>query len=351
MESVTTHPSQPTLWCFLEGFIFDSNFVAPTAGSDFKIEAGEVTLATPGTFETVNFRQTYNAPPAVFVLPDTANPDPTAARIRNVTTTGFEMAAVESPTPIQGDVTTTVHYLAVDKGVHQFPDGTDMVVVDVPVSAVQHGNGVGGAESYASIIFPTPFATVPAVLTQIQDIANGSGNPTAPWLTTSIQSNSVTTGSFNVALQRSEVNDGNVTVPETVSYLAIEPGVITGFNDSAGAAVLLEALRTADNIVGFTTNPASCANNNFAQTYPAPPLVIGGTNSLDGGDGGWLRRCQVTTTGVRLLVDEDQDQNNERNHTTERAGLMVFSGGFDADFALVARLYHGRKPDLEWYSG
>ena len=332
-DNERNHPVESAdIVVFSQGFVFDSNFVPPTVGSDFKIEAGEVLLPTPASFETVTFQQTYAAPPAVFVLPDTANPDPTAVRIRNVTTSSFEMAAIESPTPAQGDVTTTVHYLAVDKGVHQFPDGTNMVVADVSTSAVQHGNGVAGAESFDNVLFPSPLTAIPAVLTQIQDIANGAGNPTAPWLTTAIQSNSISTGGFNVALQRSEVNDGNVSVAETVSYLAIEPGVITGFLDSMNNPVLLEALRTADNITGFTTNPASCANNNFGQTYPVPPLVIGAINSLDGGDGGWLRRCQVTTSGVRLLIDEDQDQNSERNHTTERAGLMVFSGEFAVDF-------------------
>ena len=312
----------------------------PTVDTIFKIEANTATLS-PGSFTTINFGQTYVTPPAVFLLADTNNPDPTTARIRNITTTGFDVVPVEPPGLVSNpDVSTTIHYVVAEKGLNQFPDGSVVLVDEASVSAIQHGNGVAGAESYQTISFPNTFGLVPAVITQIQGMANEPahtpGTPSAPWLTTAIESNSVTTSSFRVALERSEVNNGTVGSPETVAYMVMEPGLIASFNDKSGSPVLAEALITADNITGWGT----CNTNNFGRTYPAPPLVIGDGNRHDGGDGGWLRRCSVSITNVGLTYDEDQDQNTERSHTTENAGLIVFSQPFVTDFGAPIADWH-----------
>ena len=49
--------------------------------------------------------------------------------------------------------------------------------------------------------------------------------------------------------------------------------------------------------------------------------------AMDGNDGGWaiLRTASpLTTTSIRLSVDEDQLIDTERAHTTEQVGYIVF---------------------------
>ena len=54
--------------------------------------------------------------------------------------------------------------------------------------------------------------------------------------------------------------------------------------------------------------------------------MVANQNTRNGGDGGWLRRCGLSTSGVSLTVDEDTDRDTERQHTTERAGVFILDG-------------------------
>lgn len=63
---------------------------------------------------------------------------PQAIRIRNVTTTGFEAAQVE-PANVDGvQEAMTMHYLAVEPGTHELPDGTRVLADTVSTTKQQH---------------------------------------------------------------------------------------------------------------------------------------------------------------------------------------------------------------------
>ncbi len=303
----------------------------------WQIEAGAINLpAVPaggGAFVTVNFRQAYPAAPLVFVLPANENAEPAAVRIRNVTATTFELAQVEPAGASNGQPAATVHYLAIEPGNHLLPDGTRLSAGTLSTTAVQHGSGVGGGESWATVNFGTVFGAAPAVIAQIQTMVNESGSPpgsaSIPWLTVAMQN--VGTAGAQMALERSEVGDGGggaVSSAETIAYLAIEAGRVGSFTDGGGATITYESIRSADNIVGWAN---SCVATSFAAAFAAAPLVLANNNTHDGGDGGWLRRCSLSSAAVGLVVDEDQRRDAERSHTTERAGIIAFSAPFDAD--------------------
>ena len=72
--------------------------LAPCLAHAWKMEAGTLDLpATSGENElfSFSFKQTYASPPIVVALPTDDGPNASALRIRNVTSTGFEIAQVE----------------------------------------------------------------------------------------------------------------------------------------------------------------------------------------------------------------------------------------------------------------
>lgn len=322
-------------------FVVERAFDAEVVIENPTMEVVEVTLndttVTP-TFTSVTFQQTFTTTPLVFILPtNEGGTTPASIRIRNVTTTGFEVAQVE-PDSFDGPHSAmTVHYMAIQPGsgvspwAFAFPDGRLLEIGTHATQTVQHGSGVAGTEGWDTVNFSSSF-TAPAVLTAIQGMANESANPpvttSVPWITVAMQNVGGT--SFQVALERAEVASGSVSTNETIAYFAID-GDIQGSFASGAATILYESITSADNITGWDNN--NCAGNvgtavGFVNGYGIAPLVMGNQSRHDGGDGGWLRRCSLTAAQIGLTIDEDQFANAERSHTTEAANLLAFSEAF-----------------------
>ena len=322
-----------SLVVFSDAFIFDSE-VEPPEPEPLMMESRSVTLSL-GTATTIDFDQIYPSPPAVFVLGDDGNPEPSETRIRNVTVKGFEVFPAEPP--LRGNISptadqpTTVHYLAVTYGQHQFPDETRLEVGQVPIQTYQ-SKLLSGA-SWSRLNFLTAFSSTPAFISGIQTVENETSAPagrSVPWLTMAHED--LGASGIDLALDRAETMSGSISQPETVAYLAIQTGEIGTFVDNEGQSIDAEAQVTADDLAG-TVNCDAAA---FLQTYASPPRVIGSQVTRDGGDGGWLRRCSVSSTEVQLKIEEDWANDQDRNHTTERASFLVFSGDFAVDFSLRA---------------
>lgn len=322
-----------SLLAFSQAFTYDSESRPPVA-EPLMLESRSVTVQ-PGVAITISFEQVYPSAPAVFVLGDDTNPEPSSVRIRNVTEQGFDVVPVEPPlrpsySPT-GDQPTTIHFLAATYGQHQFPDGTRLEVGQLPLQAYQARNISGS--SWSRLNFLTAFTATPAFISHIQTMANETAAPggrSDPWL--SMAHDRLGASGVDLALERAETRSGTVSSPETVAYLAADAGVIGAFVDNDGQTITGEAQVTADRIRG-TVN---CDTVSFQQSYPSPPRVIGSQITRDGGDGGWLRRCSVSTSSVDLKIEEDWTGDRDRSHTTEQASFLVFSENFAVDFSLRA---------------
>jgi len=302
----------------------------------WKMESGTIDL--PNTYDIpefthVNFRQTYDVPPLVFAVATTYGENPCSLRVKNVTTTGFDISQVEPPPEDGPHYPMTVHYFAIEPGVHQLPNGIKIVAGTITTDVVQHGANVPGPEGWETINFPFEFDTTPIVLGFIQTMNSEEGNPpeepSVPWLTTAIDS--VTSTSFNVALERSEVAAGTVQ-EETIGYVAIDSGLQSSFYDNDGNLISFETIRTDAIFKGWGT----CNKATFNLTYSSPPNVVATKNSHYGGDGGWFRRCYLDETQVGFCVDEDRYNDSERRHIAEVGGILVFSQDFDASFYTIS---------------
>jgi hypothetical protein len=88
-----------------------------------------------------------------------------------------------------------------------------------------------------------------------------------------------------------------------------------------------EAALGADSIRGIGNNPP------FTYTFgtpfaSAPSVAVVTMAGVDGGNGGWAYTYGSTplaASNLDLVIDEDQVNDSERNHTPEQVGYVVFA--------------------------
>ena len=307
------------------------------SGADARrLEARRVTtndtFSTP-TFTAVTFLTPFDTTPVVVALATDQGGDASALRIRNVTTTGFEISPVEPPGNDGPHVAMTVDYVAMEPGSLVLPGGETVVAGFHDTASVQRAGVVGGLAAWDTVAFGATLSSAAAVIADVQSNSSESGTPPSgpsqPWLTVAIRNPSTT--DVQMALERSEVAAGSVAT-ERIGYIAFPSGRTGGFVDTSSNVISWEATQTADSIRGWDNG---CTNVTFSATAFANARVVATKNSRDGADGGWLRRCALTTTQIGLQVDEDIANDAERSHTTEIAGVLAFSNTFHALFAGV----------------
>ena len=304
----------------------------------WKMEADKIVVnnTSGGVITHINFRQSYNSPPLVFTLATNNGSDPSALRVINVSTTGFDIYSVE---PDGSDGThaqmSAVPYIAIEAGSHELPNGTRVVAGIVNTQRFQSKTLVGSSWQSVGL---SGFSSTPVVLGQIQTRVNERTDatvPTAvpqPWMTASIDN--ISSSGFNLALERAETTTGTLTSNESIAYLAIDSGLNGGshyFASSTAGKIEYESIRSNQIIQGWDNNPANGYTINFSKTY-SNPIAVSTINTRNDADGGWLRRRSISGNSMALLVDEDKAVDAERSHTTERAGLFLFSKPFDVEF-------------------
>lgn len=299
----------------------------------WRMEAGQVTTndtAVTPSFTNVTFQHAFDVIPIVVVLPTTEGPDPTTLRIDNVSLTGFDVSPIEADGSNGSPPAMTIHYVAIEPGSHTFADGTIIEANTHSTTTVQ-GRNVG-ATGYDTVAFERALKSTASVVATIQTM-NSEDNavPVAssrPFMTVATRLPSA--ASIQLALDRAETTAGTVD-QESIGWIAFPSGNGGNFIDNLNNVIGWEARLSDDNIVGFNI----CRTNVFTSFTWPNARVFASKNRRDGGDGGWLRRCSLTSTSIGLVIDEDLSNDSERNHTTESAGLLAFSDSFHAEFTGV----------------
>jgi len=318
----------------------------------FRIEVGALTVINTydkPEFTRVNFTQIFDDPPVVFTLPTTDGGNTAAHRVRNVTVDGFDIMTLEPDGEDGPHIAMSLNYLAVEKGTHTLPGGGKLSVGTLITRTVQ-GYGLSGG--WDTVSFGSDFSVTPAVLGQIQSMANEQeilipSRPSKPWLTTAISD--VTASSMKIALERSESLSGAITTDEEIGYLAVEPFGRLTFLDSGDNAIDMEVIRSNPVVQGWSTCNRSANRVYFSRRWDSTPIVLATKNTRDGdsavgeGDGGWFRRCRTTNDYVALAVDEVRKNNigdrNRVHNASERAGIVVISDNFVTE---ARQLHHYR---------
>jgi hypothetical protein len=298
---------------------------------------------------TVNFTQNFVDPPLVFTLPTTEGGNTAAHRIRNVTASGFQIITAEPESEDGAHVAMGLNFLAIESGIYILPDGQRLEACSIETTRAQQALGT---DEWESVSFFSDFTDTPAVLGQIQTMANEVGdipqNPSIPWLTTAISD--VTANDTRLALERSETVSGSINQPERIAYLAAEPTAGRQSFTIGSKVIEYEIIRTGLTINGW----GSCSVVSYAEPWVDDngdrirAIPLASMNSrLGDDDGGWLRRCPENLNNesqrVRLVVDEIRTgpynyDNNRSRSQPERAGIVVFSDNFVTEAVLLDHL-------------
>lgn len=292
-----------------------------------------------GGFTSVTLTPSFSQTPVVFVLPTIQGGDPSNVRIRNVSTNSFQAAPTEPHREDGPHVGMQSTSIAVDTGNFTLPDGTRFEVDTVNITNQQFGTGNPGTSSWYQATFNVPFAAAPIVVASIQTMNNETGEggqlPPAvsslPFIDVAIRN--VTTTGFQVALERSEIENGAVVSPETIAYMAMEPA--TGnFVDTNSNAIQYKAY-SYNGARGWSDG---CVTSTFPNgAFSSTPVVMASKRSRNNPDGGWVRRCALSNSLIGVRIDEDRETegDNERSVSVAQAesiSVIAFSRSFVLDF-------------------
>jgi len=273
------------------------------------------------TFDAVGGRF---ASPVIFVSPPSYNEgEPTVALISNVTATTFDVWLKEQPenNPPTGTndmdgaahAAETVSWFAMEAGRYRLADRRLLEIDTVTTKAIRHA-GPGG-RTWEQVNFTVPFTTAPAVFNQIQTLS-GSTNENEELFGTRMNGQATTNG-FQVAMEDHEGDNDARDTPETIGWMAIEPG------NGDWSGNLFE--------VGFSANNIEevWRTINFANDYSSAPDFISSQATIAGADPTQLRMRNLATNSVQILGAEDTFNDVEILHAQETATYLAVGGTGD----------------------
>lgn len=219
----------------------------------------------------------------------------------------------------------TIHYMAIEPGVHSFPDGTQIAANRHTTSSWQ--SKLIGPTGWDIISFGTTFSATASVVATLQSLNSETGTlpttPSTPLL--SVATRNPGTTSIELALERSEDSQGTV-IAEDIGWVAFQRGS-GNFDDILDNAIGWDARTSADNVTG------NCRVTTFTTVSWPNARIFATKNRRDGIDGGWTRRCSLTGTTIGLRIQVDTINDTETNHTNEAISLLSFSDSFHAEFS------------------
>jgi len=257
----------------------------------FLFELGELEIGHE--WLPVAFSQPFNNPIIVFGPPTAGDPEPVTVRVRKMSREGFEVRLQEWDYQNDTHQPEIVSFFVMEQGVYDLPDGTQV-----------EAGSFTGTNSFKTFSLHQPQDRVPVILTQV---------------TSEHKSNAVTgrvrrttSASFQYKLQEQEATK-NKHVPETVHYIAWQPGV-----GLLSGELWFETAITSDSI------QHKWIERGFERHYTEPPLFLADMQSQDGGDTSTIRAGTIANGSAQIKIEEEQSKDSETRHTTETAGYIVF---------------------------
>ena len=283
----------------------------PDSSITFKMEWGTATVNDEFT-EVVLQNKYVN--PVIVCTPKYDSGVPRTVRITDVTTNGFSVK-VQNPSGTSCP-NTQISYLVVEEGVWTSP---------IKVEAFRYSTDTVGRKNQWNFNHKEYQQTYTGNIVVLHQVMSYN-DPT--WITTYVsrhasQTNPPNSGDigFRIALNGAEATNSHYE--ETVSYIIFEEE----FDEISG--IKYDVKRTSDSVSGYQNSPPY--NTNFYQNFDnIPQVVLASHQEVDGGDGGWCVVHSTTLSRVGLLIDEDQESDSERKHTSETCGFISFedSGSF-----------------------
>ena len=262
-----------------------------TAG--FALEMGELTVNS--NWSVVTFAEPFTSPIVVAKPASNNNADPCVARIRKLTSTGFEIRLQNWNYLPVSHVNEKVTFIALERGAHMLEDGT---MIEAGMFAT---NKVG---TFVPVKWSKTFNVAPVVAASIvstneADAVDG-------------RIRKISNTGFYYTMQEQEKNTKTHGL-ESIAFIAWEP--------SSGLAgdLVYEIGVTAD----VVTDKWHVLT--FTEPFQAAPNLIADMQTTGGIDTSNLRHTELTADGVQVRIAEERSKDSETSHTTEIVGFMAFS--------------------------
>jgi len=257
---------------------------------DIAMETGEVEIDQEWLF--VAFNNTFTNPVVVAKPASLNDDDPAVVRVRNVTSTGFEVRIQEWDYLDGIHDFETVSYMVMEKGRHVLPNGINVEA------------GTFEENRWGKVSFDQTFNQIPVVISGVMtenelDAVTG-------------RAYKISLDGFTFFLQEQESTMREHLLNETISYIAWEPssGTVNGMNY----------------IVDSTFNEVTqnLYNVPFYPSFNSTPVCVADMQTKDGGDTANVRWQSKNADGIEVQIDEEQSKDSEVSHTTEVVGYMAF---------------------------
>ena len=304
--------------------MFNNNSINPSLPivAPFHIQYGKATSTS------VTFTKAFpsGVKPLVFLMPtisqtNSNNDGPASVFLDSVNTQGFTWGKQEPTDPSNRYTPSNnmpeIHWIAVTPGTHDLSNGSKLIA-----GSVNYNQALFGSNSpYTQVTLP---ASQDVLLNQLQTRNNNC------WFTSTSQ---FTSTGIELALDTSEVRSNNNQCQpgnlnnsqiqnETIGYLSVASGsgamVLAGENTNYhfgnGQTFNAGGVQDLSYQCNYTTSLVGFANT---------PVFVSGKTSRRGGDGGWLRRCQLTNSLVSMVVDEDTYRDADRAHIWENYSFVA----------------------------
>jgi hypothetical protein len=236
---------------------------------------------------------------------------PLVTRVQNASGNSFQLRvqrADGSTDPVPG---VNVHYFVVEEGVYtQAEHGVTMEAVTFTSTVTDYKNSWIGESSSYSNSYTNPVVVGQVMTANDDDFsvfwARGSSRGAIP-------SSSV----LYVGKHVGEDADRDRS-DETIGYVVIETGSGTIEGREFAAGVGRDIVRGPDNSPPYSYSLSGLTSATAAVVSSA---------AMDGNDGGWAvlyGASPLSTSTLNLAVEEDQEGDTERRHTTEQVAYLVF---------------------------
>jgi hypothetical protein len=259
----------------------------------FALETGALTVNS--TWQAVTFAEPFVDPVVVAKPVGNNDVNPCVVRIRNLTSTGFEIRLQNWNYLPDTHAAEQVTFIALERGRHTLEDGT---MIEAGLFST---NKVG---TFVPVKWSQTFNVVPVVAASIVS-ANDADAVDG-------RMRKISTAGFEYTMQEQELNSKTHGL-ESIAYIAWEPSAGQAGDLTYEVGVTADAVTDAWHVLSFS------------EPFPVAPGLIADMQTTGGIDPANLRYMKLTAGEVQIKIAEERSKDKETSHTTEVVGFMAFA--------------------------
>lgn len=180
--------------------------------------------------------------------------------------------------------------------------------------------------------FDEAYAQTPALFVGLQTMNNqetdAAATVTMPWLVPAVTG--LGAAGFKVSLDRCEAAVGLVSQPEQIGYIAVTPGHgVCEKTSCYHAKFSVQHAETSGANMGWDDRASNLEAVIFHEHFDNNNVIaVASKSTRAGNNGGWVRVASTSASEVKVFVDEDTSNDEERKHVAENVGVIAFSEPF-----------------------